>query len=1029
MVSMAAMAEYEASVNAKFQSLSDQVQNALASALEKIDATIGEQFKEANDAFAAERTRVEQTILDTAQAVQRLSSGSVENLLEQIAGINAREETFKDLLSDIHSRTSAAYEQRFAVLTTTVENMRVSGQKLQDRMDEYQVRGDTGRQGAQQEPESGPNRKAARLQIPKVKEWAIELLKDKTTATSKDQGYAAWRENFERQIGGVWIGMERLLVMIRDEKKPMDRERYEEYIQDAQVHEEGSEWNPEDWTYRLVSTKISLILHHYTDSGIHKTLAEATDGCGFEEFRLLDQLLDPQSDDMNATMQQIVMSAASVKTKNVQEELTAVKEVQARIREWQRRCGFTEAMLNRDRDKRTAFNAQLQVYASMVFTHVITDSTKRHIQLSQNASEIKNSIEKIREAIEQLAKLEVGARPVKMDLSLMAQPGEEERWTEAEFNEYWGYYPEQPWPEEEQEHPAEAENPSLDAFNQKGKGKGGKGYGYGGKGKGGKGKNGSKGGKGKGKDGKNNWSGEWGKSGSTPWVERRKCNICDEVGHIAVNCPQKAKLKSLAGKPEVAAQAPSPGMASFCSLYQRPKRINCDGADGCGAECGNSLRTANANMSIKPLIAATLVHNRFQDMAEEGDADGDTAEAVEVDAGVGSELPPPSRTLAKKKRGRMTRLKRTSQKERRQEKEITVQKGDSSPSAEVTDEGVVVKSHIHGKGDDHVKREPKTESVAAQVKEDSSCMHDPGPENMPDLGDSEDEEDVPEYPSCFLSEKQRARRERRHQLEECERVRKGTEVCPKAEDSPSPRITDAGSRALEVTSRPVTGLTEGSSQSLTMAASGDRDEHDKRSPAEPKPTLRGHRSGMQPLLGNDCSRAASEPQHFECPDTILKVGDGLASASLCGLWAKQALMAVSDKPQWERVILTVDSGASDTVLPPSIARNVPLLHSNKVGIEYEVANGGVVVNLGEKKAQMKLQENDASSMIMSFQVVEVHKPLLAVSRLVEAGHDVRFNKADPHILLSTGAKIPMRNNMGTYEIEVWILNPGFTGPK
>ena len=83
----------------------------------------------------------------------------------------------------------------------------------------------------------------------------------------------------------------------------------------------------------------------------------------------------------------------------------------------------------------------------------------------------------------------------------------------------------------------------------------------------------------------------------------------------------------------------------------------------------------------------------------------------------------------------------------------------------------------------------------------------------------------------------------------------------------------------------------------------------------------------------------------------------------------------------------------------------------------------------QRMAEMKLKEDDVSSMIMSFQVVEVHKPLLAVSRLVEAGHDVKFSKTDPHILLSTGAKIPMKCNMGTYEIEVWILNPGFTGPR
>jgi hypothetical protein len=257
------------------------------------------------------------------------------------------------------------------------------------------------------------------------------------------------------------------------------------------------------------------------------------------------------------------------------------------------------------------------------------------------------------------------------------------------------------------------------------------------------------------------------------------------------------------------------------------------------------------------------------------------------------------------------------------------------------------------------------------------------------------------------------------------------------------------------------GLTEGCAQSLTMAAGGEHEEHDKRSTTMPKPTFRGFDSDEREraalanytshrVLANDvppggctiedvrrssagidawANHGGEESLHFERPDSLLKVGSGYATRSLCGLWAKQALMAASEKPQWERVILTVDSGASDTVLPPSVARNVPLTHSPKVGTEYEVANGGVVVNLGERKAEMKLKEHDVNSMFMSFQVVEVHKPLLAVSRLIEAGHEVRFNKADPHILLSTGVKVPMRNNLGTYEIEVWILNPGFTGPR
>ena len=262
--------------------------------------------------------------------------------------------------------------------------------------------------------------------------------------------------------------------------------------------------------------------------------------------------------------------------------------------------------------------------------------------------------------------------------------------------------------------------------------------------------------------------------------------------------------------------------------------------------------------------------------------------------------------------------------------------------------------------------------------------------------------------------------------------------------------------SLKMHSLGPSGLTEDCSLSLTMAAGGTRQQHDIWSPAKPKPALgevlsdeerialekyAAFKTEFDSVPHGGCTiehvRASSagvdgwSKANFN-PDEVLKLNDPsmpYASAGLCGLWAKQALMAASMLPQWERVVLTVDSGASDTVLPPSIARNVPLIHSDKVGIEYEVANGGVVVNLGEKKAEMKLREDDTTSMIMSFQVVEVHKPLLAVSRLVENGHRVCFDKQDPHILLSTGAKIPMKCNMGTYEVEVWILNPGFTGPR
>ena len=65
---------------------------------------------------------------------------------------------------------------------------------------------------------------------------------------------------------------------------------------------------------------------------------------------------------------------------------------------------------------------------------------------------------------------------------------------------------------------------------------------------------------------------------------------------------------------------------------------------------------------------------------------------------------------------------------------------------------------------------------------------------------------------------------------------------------------------------------------------------------------------------------------------------------------------------------------------------------------------------------------------IAFQIVEdVHKPLLAVSAITKQGHSVVFADEDSHILLKSGGKLPMRHVHGTYEIDIAVKNPGFTG--
>ena len=79
--------------------------------------------------------------------------------------------------------------------------------------------------------------------------------------------------------------------------------------------------------------------------------------------------------------------------------------------------------------------------------------------------------------------------------------------------------------------------------------------------------------------------------------------------------------------------------------------------------------------------------------------------------------------------------------------------------------------------------------------------------------------------------------------------------------------------------------------------------------------------------------------------------------------------------------------------------------------------------MGERQGKVIMFRDTDAPFLMRLKVVKVHRPLLSVSRLVAAGHEVHFDKDNPYILLSAGQKLPMLCNGGTYEVEIWIENP------
>ena len=135
----------------------------------------------------------------------------------------------------------------------------------------------------------------------------------------------------------------------------------------------------------------------------------------------------------------------------------------------------------------------------------------------------------------------------------------------------------------------------------------------------------------------------------------------------------------------------------------------------------------------------------------------------------------------------------------------------------------------------------------------------------------------------------------------------------------------------------------------------------------------------------------------------------LVTARTGGMAARpqQLSVATSTGVKWEKPTSTVDSGAFDTVIPPRPLQLCAVIHTPKVGTEYEVANGEVVHNLGERKAVMRITEKSKDELGISSQVdADVHKPPLAMSSIVRQGHKVVFAEQDAHIVLKDGGHIP-----------------------
>ena len=149
-----------------------------------------------------------------------------------------------------------------------------------------------------------------------------------------------------------------------------------------------------------------------------------------------------------------------------------------------------------------------------------------------------------------------------------------------------------------------------------------------------------------------------------------------------------------------------------------------------------------------------------------------------------------------------------------------------------------------------------------------------------------------------------------------------------------------------------------------------------------------------------------------------------------GIRMPGGLKCVEEAPEWEEIEMVVDSGSSESVMSEDMLTRVTTVggYAHKKGAQYEVADGALIPNLGEKKF-VRVSDGGVTRQ-MKAQVCEVNKALLSVHRVVQAGNRVVFSARGSFVQdEQTGETMELVEKGGVYMLRLCVKAQGFGGPE
>ena len=152
-----------------------------------------------------------------------------------------------------------------------------------------------------------------------------------------------------------------------------------------------------------------------------------------------------------------------------------------------------------------------------------------------------------------------------------------------------------------------------------------------------------------------------------------------------------------------------------------------------------------------------------------------------------------------------------------------------------------------------------------------------------------------------------------------------------------------------------------------------------------------------------------------------KAGTERQDVSMFKAIEPDSVKTVTDSDGWELIEFALDSGATETVLGEDMLTSVETREgmASRRGVEYEIANGELIPNLGEKKFTATSAEGVVRN--ITAQVCSVNKALMSVKKVMKAGNRVVFDEDGSYVEDKlTGEKIWAKDDGGMFMIKLWV---------